>query len=286
MRQAALLEQINAVSTRRRALRMVRLATKHVQRTTRDVKSFFARVSTKYGDSTVPLLDHGIADTKLGPEDQANILAENWHPILNRQARCTEQLEVSISEISKNWGTAQIEWLDDDVTEFEVQSALARSKRGKAAGPDRLGNSFYRDFAEELTPILAKLFRSWFQSGHYPESFKAAYKFCIAKKPRATNPLHLRPIALLNTDYKVFTKNLSHRMRGCIADLVHPTQFGFVPGRSIHTAIDLLEAAKVAASNLPGCAQALLLDFEKAYDSLDRKFLLAVLRKKVYPNAC
>ncbi|EGZ22553.1 hypothetical protein PHYSODRAFT_494199, partial [Phytophthora sojae] len=52
------------------------------------------------------------------------------------------------------------------------------------------------------------------------------------------------PISLLNSDYKVLMKIYAQRMRKCVADLVHPTQNGFVTGRIMHTAVDLLEAAK------------------------------------------
>ncbi|KAE8894268.1 hypothetical protein PF005_g3023 [Phytophthora fragariae] len=80
------------------------------------------------------------------------------------------------------------------------------------------------------------------------------------------------------------TRILAWRVRRYIADLVHSTQFGFVPGRTIHEAIDLLEAAKEQCRG-GGLTQAqvLLLDFAKAYDSLDRDFLMAVLKAKGFP---
>ena len=92
-------------------------------------------------------------------------------------------------------------------------------------------------------------------------------------------PLDHRPIALLNSDYKVFTKILSFRVRPMLTNLVLPAQVGFVPHRSIHTALDTFTAARKAAtldSDLHGSI-VLLLDFAKAYDTLQRPYLLAAL---------
>ncbi|GMF42294.1 unnamed protein product [Phytophthora fragariaefolia] len=56
-------------------------------------------------------------------------------------------------------------------------------------------------------------------------------------------------------------------------------------GRTIHEAIDILEVAKeICRSNGELTeAQVLLLDFAKAYDSLDREFLTAILKAKGFP---
>ncbi|OWZ02233.1 Reverse transcriptase precursor, partial [Phytophthora megakarya] len=152
-------------------------------------------------------------------------------------------------------------------------------------GPDKLGNSFYRDCHKELVPILTVLYNKRMSNGVFPESFREAYIYSITKQPRATNPLNYRPISLLNTDYKVLIKIYATRMRRCIAELVHQTQFGFVPGRNIHTAIDLVETSTMISRSLnpDGQAQVLMLDFSKAYDSVDREFMLATLAAKGLP---
>ncbi|OWZ05533.1 Reverse transcriptase precursor [Phytophthora megakarya] len=175
--------------------------------------------------------------------------------------------------------------MDAIITEDEVQAAIKRCKRGKAAGPDRLGNDWYKDHSEQLLPILTALFSKWMDAGIFPRSFLQGHIFSIKKKGDPTDPLNYRPIALLNSDYKALTKILTKRVRTRIGSLVHGTQFGFVPGRGIHTAIKLFEAAKKVgnSSEQYANAQVLLMDFAKAYDTLDRQFLLAVLKAKGFP---
>ncbi|GAB9477722.1 unnamed protein product, partial [Globisporangium polare] len=166
------------------------------------------------------------------------------------------------------------------ITTDDVAAAIKKCKRGKAAGPDELGNTFYRDFATELAPILAPLFTWWLECGAVPASFGEANTQCLKKSAAAARPLDHRPIALLNSDYKIFTKILETRIRPLLPRLVDNAQVGFVPGRTIEMALDIFATAKIAAASDEKQRQAsvLLLDFAKAYDSLQRPFLFAALK--------
>ncbi|OWZ11154.1 reverse transcriptase [Phytophthora megakarya] len=127
---------------------------------------------------------------------------------------------------------------------------------GKACGPDRLGNDWYQAFADVLIPLLTKLYKLWYSAGIFPKSFLQANIFSLKKKGDSSIPLNYRPLSLLNTDYKILTRLL---------------------------------ATKVTAQRMASCdpelrdAIAVLLDFSKAYDSLDREFLYSTLARHGYP---
>ena len=162
----------------------------------------------------------------------------------------------------------------------DVCAALKTLKRGKAAGPDELNNTFYREYADEIEPILATLYSRWLACSLFSQSFGEANIQCLKKSAVSALPLDHRPIALLNNDYKIFTNNISSRVRPLLAETIHPAQVGFVPQRSKHMAIDICTAAKKSAASDPRQTgtKALLLDFAKAYDTLQRPFLLSVLK--------
>ncbi|KAE9020215.1 hypothetical protein PR002_g12580 [Phytophthora rubi] len=84
---------------------------------------------------------------------------------------------------------------------------------------------------------------------------------------------------MLDTDYKLVTRIFATRTSKKLYMIIHPNQNGFVPFRTIRATVDLFTAAQAAAKADPAMeeALALLLDFMKAYDSVDRDFLYAVL---------
>ncbi|GMF21500.1 unnamed protein product [Phytophthora fragariaefolia] len=196
-----------------------------------------------------------------------------------------DNMSTFIGKYSQDWQKVDLAELDGASTEAEVTVATARCKAGKACGPDLLGNEWYKDHAKMLTPILTRLFNDCLDNGHTPSSFLEAYIFSIGKGGDTSNPLNYRPIALLNADYKIFTRILAWRVRKFILKLVNRRQCGFVPGRTIHEVIDMLEAAKEICKENGELteAQVLLLDFAKAYDSLDRDFLMTILNAKGFP---
>ncbi|DAZ96937.1 TPA: hypothetical protein N0F65_012040, partial [Lagenidium giganteum] len=90
------------------------------------------------------------------------------------------------------------------------------------------------------------------------------------------NGLDFRPISLLATDYKIFTRVLANRLRPLLPSIGHPGQAGFVPGQDIHAAIDAFQRHQETESANPDSeAVALLLDFAK--DTLKRDHMLDAL---------
>ena len=86
-------------------------------------------------------------------------------------------------------------------------------------------------------------------------------------------------MALLNTDYKIFTKTLARRLEKFIPFVIHSDQSGFVKGRYIGESIRFVEdlILKFDYENIEGIV--LQLDFEKAFDSIEWKFMFDVLKK-------
>ena len=88
-----------------------------------------------------------------------------------------------------------------------------------------------------------------------------------------------RPISLINVDVTIASKALAKRLEPILPSLIHHSQTAFIKGTSVFDAVrtidDTLEYAK--KKNRSGILIAI--DFEKAFDSLNRKCLLKVLQK-------
>ena len=86
-----------------------------------------------------------------------------------------------------------------------------------------------------------------------------------------------RPPNLPETFYKLISATLANRMKPVLDKIVGQQQMAYIPGRYIaectRNTYDLFNYAKV--NNLPGIM--LMIDFEKAFDSVDFRFLTATL---------
>ena len=132
---------------------------------------------------------------------------------------------------------------------------------------------------------MLKLFRLWYNDRVYPKPFLESYIFCLNKTGDGSNPFNYRPLLLLNTDYKLFTRVLAMALKGTLAWRVHANHHGFVPFRDIHAVLDFYMAAQATVPHSPELRDAvvMLLDFAKAYDTLGRKFFYEVLSRHGYP---
>ena len=84
--------------------------------------------------------------------------------------------------------------------------------------------------------------------------------------------------------YKILAKVLGNRLRSVIGSVVSDTQSAFIKGRRI---LDGILVVNEVVDDARKCKRELLLfkvDFEKAYDSIDWKYLEDVMVKMGFPT--
>jgi hypothetical protein len=107
----------------------------------------------------------------------------------------------------------------------------------------------------------------------------------IPKKPDALEVGDFRPISLVHSFAKLFSKLLANRLRPKMEDLVSSNQSAFIKGRNLHDNFILVRqmARKINGRREPGAL--LKLDISRAFDSLSWPFLFEVLRRMGFPEA-
>ena len=115
--------------------------------------------------------------------------------------------------------------------------------------------------------------------GRLPDSLYEAVIVVLPKPGR--DPLEVgsyRPLSMLNIDYKILSKVLANRLLPMMKTLVHTDQYGFIPRRAtsanIHRLYNIMRLSH-AGNPTP---IAVLLDFEKAFDTLEWPFLMVILQ--------
>ena len=112
--------------------------------------------------------------------------------------------------------------------------------------------------------------------------FDSALKGLISLIPKKNKDsriiANMRPITLLNTDYKLLEKVLALRLRPTLETLINQDQKGFMQNRNISCNIrrilDIIDYAE--EENLPGIIVSL--DFEKCFDRIDTEALIEALK--------
>ena len=171
-----------------------------------------------------------------------------------------------------------------DIVAASVAAVVKRCASGKAPGPDGLPMEFWRNHIGLLAPVLAAVYSAIGAIGAVPASFLDGVVHPFHKAGDAADPANYRPITLLNTDYRLLAKILAARMGPVLAAAIGPEQTAFLPGRLIGDNITLLQLLPqqlrrnaAFANGLPSSVAVALLDFRKAYDTVSRPFLLAVM---------
>jgi len=163
------------------------------------------------------------------------------------------------------------------LTLAEVSEALRRSNRNKSPGSDGLTVEFYAHFWDKLGSLLVDVFNQALDRGELLDSMKASVTHLIHKKDDKRELKNWRPISLLNVDFKICSKAVSIRLAGVIGSIVDPDQTCSIPGRSIFSNLSLLRDTLAFIERTGESGILLSLDQEKAFDRVDRSFLLNLL---------
>ena len=110
----------------------------------------------------------------------------------------------------------------------------------------------------------------------------AIFLVLVPKKGGAKDLKDFRSISLVGSLYKLLAKMLANRIKIVMGKVITESSNAFVDGRHILDAV--LIANKVVDSRLKINERSVLCksDIEKAYDHVNWKFLMAVLRKMAF----
>ena len=170
----------------------------------------------------------------------------------------------------------------DDFTEQEMTDAIKGLKNGSCPGSDGLPIEFYKVFWRKIKAAFMEMVASVRTQKQFQKTGRTGILNLIPKKDKDTRILkNLRPITLLNCDYKIVEKMVANRMIAPLTELIHEDQKGFLPGRKISTNIrrilDIVSTTQ--EDNIPGVIVSC--DFLKCFDRIE---IPAVLKSMEYFN--
>ena len=196
----------------------------------------------------------------------------------------TELTNMNISEIIKHneikkLTKFQAEKLEGPIKLSEVGAALKQMKKNKTPGIDGFPAEFFKVFWCKLKFLIVKVFNIFYKKGSLSVTLRQSVITCIPKgdKPRQFLK-NWRPISLLCVLYKLLSTVIATRLKTVLDCIISESQSGFIRGRNISDVTrliyDLMNYTEI--HNIDGLL--MLIDFEKAFDSVSWKFLCNVLK--------
>ena len=155
--------------------------------------------------------------------------------------------------------------------------------KGKAPGPDGLSVEFYTQCWPIVKHDFVNLLNQMYSTQSIDNKTKSGFITLIHKKGPKTEISNYRPTSLLNYDLKIFTKCLTNRLKPLMTNLSHENQYA-KPGKQIFSIANLLRDLWWDASDSKIDAYFVSLDFKKAFDSIDQRWLSRVLHKMNFPT--
>ena len=167
---------------------------------------------------------------------------------------------------------------EGELTFEECGKALKNMANRKSPGSDGYTTEFYKFFWKDIGKIVVESLNMGYRKGELSNFQTQGIITCLPKESKDRRFLkHWRPISLLNIDYKIGASAIANRLKFVLPKIISDTQKGFLKhrfiGENTRLLFDIMEYLQQA--NKKGLL--LLLDFEKAFDSVGWNFILKSL---------
>ena len=160
----------------------------------------------------------------------------------------------------------------------EVRKLLKSLNQNKSMGPDGISGRVLKMCAGSLAYPITYIYNLSFASGILPSQWKVANIVPIHKKGDKSLVENYRPISLTCIVMKVFEKCIRNELMNRCRDKLHPSQHGFLPGKSCMTQMIPFTNDLSVSLNNNDRTDIIYFDFSKAFDSVNHDIILMKLK--------
>jgi hypothetical protein len=142
---------------------------------------------------------------------------------------------------------------------------------------DGLPAEFWQKF-DFLDDWLVRVFNEMKRRTKMTWSMRTAVVKLLFKKGEQNKMSNYRPISLLCADYKMLAKIITERMKPVLNSVIDKAQQGFIKGGNIMGSLILVKEIIEYCNEEEVEGALILMDFKKAYDRIDREFMMKTLK--------
>lgn len=173
----------------------------------------------------------------------------------------------------------EAEKLEGQLTYKEISEVLLNMKHDKSPGMTGFTAEFFKVFWRQLGFFVLRAINFGYTKGELSITQCQGIIICIPKENKPKQFLkNWRPLTLLDVVYKIASGTIASRIKSVIIKLISKDQTGFIKGRYIGENIRLIYDLMNYTEQNDIQGLLLLIDFEKAFDSLSWKFIQKALK--------
>ena len=233
------------------------------------------KLSGKYYHPERPVKDKE-GNAIIGNEQQLDRWAEHFEELLNRPAPPNPPvIHPAEDDLPINC---------DRPAREEIKKAIQQLKNNKASGPDDIPAEALKAVVDTSVELLYPLFEKIWEEEEVPADWREGYLIKIPKKGDLRNCAKYRGITLLSVPGKVFNRIILERMKDMVDPMLRDQQAGFRQNRSCLDQIATLRIIVEQSLEWNSSLYVNFVDYEKAFDSVDRKTLWKLLRHYGVPT--
>ena len=166
----------------------------------------------------------------------------------------------------------------------EIKQAVWDYDSFKSPGPDGISFGFIKQFWDVLKDDFLRFMTEFHRNGKLTKGINSTFIHLI---PKVNSPQWLtdfRPISLVVCLYKVLAKVLANKLRLVVGSVVSESQSAFIKGKQILDGILIAIEVVDEARRLNKELLLFKVDFEKAYDFVDLRYLDSVMASMNFPT--
>ena len=164
--------------------------------------------------------------------------------------------------------------IEGNISLKEAGTVLQKIQNNKSPGSSGFTGEFFKFFWKDLGFFIVNSINYGFSKGEFSSTQREGIITCIPKGGKSKKYIkNWRPISLLNTVYKIASGCIANRIKKILPSIIDFDQSGFMQGRftgdNIRLVYDILNHSKLHDRH----GILLLIDFEKAFDSVAWSFM-------------
>ena len=261
---------------------MIRSKAQYIDQGEKPTKFFCGLEKHNYTSKTIGQLEKNDGSIIM---DQKGILEETEHFYKSLYENKDDQLQnIELGEYIKDAKLTKLNnieaaKLEGVLTLKEISEVLYNMKHDKSPGITGFTAEFFKTFWRQLGHFVLRSLNHGYKTGELAITQRQGIITCIPKENKPKQYLkNWRPLTLLDIVYKLASGSIANRIKLILDKIIGKEQTGFIKGRyigeNIRLIYDLMNFTEI--NNIPGLI--LLIDFEKAFDSLSWRFIRNALK--------